>query len=392
MFALQHLILAPLEKKLRTSGGVDPLLSRRCMEKCSRLLLESTRDSLRVEQFHSGPASRRTLEKKFHLAGCYLTLYEYEAGEKIISEAFQTSENTLGQMHPLTLKLERLKLRTSMGIRQPSSMIGSFNVIEGFRELLEKFIRAFGADHFETLNCRQDLAKAYLFCEEFPDARKHLEPVFNKTLETLGPTSRMTQSMANNLARCANMQGDYDYAESILYTSFPQLSKAVAEKSEIDSFSVNPWTLQALSILAALFGGRNEDRRSEIIHQRVIDGLMAQNGQKSRTLYESVINKGQAIRDQFKYPEARKHYREWVKICDKNLGPDSEESCEMRRRLLDIDQREKKWKMASQGSKAPIMHDFATWIRLSHFNTFTMAGAVAIALAASGFFIWISRY
>jgi len=62
------------------------------------------------------------------------------------------------------------------------------------------------------------------------------------------------------------MQGDYDYAESVLYTSFPELLKAAAEKIEIDMFSIDPWTFQALSILAALFGAKNEDRRSEIIH------------------------------------------------------------------------------------------------------------------------------
>jgi len=117
---------------------------------------------------------------------------------------------------------------------------------------------------------------------------------------------------------------------------------------------------------------------------------MAQNGQKSRTLYESAINKGQAIRDQFKYPEARKHYREWLKLCDKNLGPDSEESCEMRRRLVDLDKREKKWKMVSPGSDGPALLEFATWVGLSRFNTLITACVLIVAVAASGSFLWIS--
>jgi len=180
MFALQHLILASLEKKLRVSSTVDSLVSKRCIEKCSRLLLEYTRGSLRVEQFRSGPASERTLEKKYHLTGCYLNLYEYKAGEKVIFEAFQTAQSTLGDMHPLTLKLARMKLHTQVCFHPPSSGENSPKSLEGFLELLERSDCTFGADHFETLSCRQDLAKAYLYCEKFPGARKLLEPLFQK--------------------------------------------------------------------------------------------------------------------------------------------------------------------------------------------------------------------
>jgi hypothetical protein len=137
------------------------------------------------------------------------------------------------------------------------------------------------------------------------------------------------------------MQGDYDYAESILYT-IPGLAEAAAEPLEIDITTLSAYTLNALSILAAILGARDEDRRSEILHQRVIDGLTVQAGPKAWRLYESAINKGQALRDQFKYGEARKHYLEWLKKSDHNYGSNSQCSREMRNRLLEIDGQEKK--------------------------------------------------
>jgi hypothetical protein len=277
-----------------------------------------------------------------------------------------------------------------MTVHQLSSTINSFNAFPDLLGLVERYALVFGTDHFETLSCRQDLARIHLVREEFPEARKYLEPLYKKGIETLGPTSRITQSVANDLAICANMQEEYDHAESILYNSFPELQKAAAEQLEIDIFGLNPWTFHAMSILAAVFGARNEDHRSEIIHQRVIDGLMAQDGQKSRVLYESVINKGQAIRDQFRYREARKHYHEWLIRCDQNLGPESEESCEMRRRLVELDQREKKWKEVSQSLKPPEMQGLATWMKFSGSITAVIASVLAVALAAWMYFIWIS--
>jgi hypothetical protein len=337
----QHTILANLQKKLRVSGGVDAILSKRCIDKCSRLLLESTQDSLRREQFRSGPAAESTLEKKLRLSECYSSLCEWEAAQEIASEAVETAQTSLGRLHSLTLQLERGKLYTQARCLEISSTLESFDVIPTFLRLVEDHVEVFGIEHIETFGCRHDLALIHLMRDEFDEARKILEPLHQRTTEKLGRTSRVTHPIANNLAACANMQGDYDYAESILYT-IPGLAEAAAEPLEIDITTLSAYTLNALSILAAILGARDEDRRSEILHQRVIDGLTVQAGPKAWRLYESAINKGQALRDQFKYGEARKHYLEWLKKSDHNYGSNSQCSREMRNRLLEIDGQEKK--------------------------------------------------
>jgi hypothetical protein len=188
---------------------------------------------------------------------------------------------------------------------------------------------------------------------EFTEARNILQPLHKRMVETFGRNSRVTQSVANNLSSCANMQKEYDYAESILYT-IPGLSKAAAEPLEIDITRVPTETLHALSILAAILGVKNEDRRSEILHQRVIDAFKVVKGPKARRMYESAINKGQALRDQFKYVEARKHYLDWLKRSDQNFGPESKHSREIRKRLADLDHREKKWKEMSDSLRHPV--------------------------------------
>jgi tetratricopeptide (TPR) repeat protein len=337
----QQTILANLQKKLRISGGIDAALSKRCIDKCGRLLLESTQDSLRREQFHSGPTAESTLEKKLRLAECYSSLFELEAAQEIASEAFETAQTSLGRLHPLMLQLERGKLYTQARCLERSSTLKSFDPIPNFLKLVEDHVEVFGIDHIETFGCRHDLALMHLMREEYDEARKILEPLHQRTTEKLGRTSRVTHSIANNLAACANMQGDYGCAESVLYT-IPGLSEAAAEPLDIDITTVSAYTLHALSILAAVLGARDEDRRSEILHQRVIDGLTVQAGPKARRVFESAINKGQALRDQFKYSEARKHYLEWLKKSDHNYGLDSRYSREMRKRLLDIDAQEKK--------------------------------------------------
>ena len=353
----QRSILANLEKKLRMSADVDLKLSRRCIDRCRRLLLESTQDSLRVEQFYSGPAAKVTLEKKLRLAECYNTLLESDTAENISSEAFHVAQETLGPMQPLTLKLQRLKLYTKMLSSLTSSSAESYDDVKDFISLVENHIKVFGGDHVDTLNCHHDLGMIYLIRQDFIEARKHLEPLYGRMVRMLGHTSRVTQSVANNLAACANMQGEYDYAESVLYSSFPALPNAAAERLEIDITSVTPYTLNALSILAAVLGARSEDRRSEILHQRVIDGIIALDGHKAPRLYESAINKGQALRDQFKYREARKHYHEWLKASDQNLGADSKQSHEIRKRLIDLDHREKKWKDMPQSLKSSVIEE-----------------------------------
>jgi tetratricopeptide (TPR) repeat protein len=317
-----------------------------------------------MEQFHSGPAGKLTIEKKLRLAECYCSLGELDAAAEISLEAFETSLETLGHMQPLTLQLQRLTLYTQMRLHQRSSTMGSYDIIPDLNKLVESHIEVFGPDHVETLGCRHDLALAHLIRREFTEARTILEPLHQRMVETLGRNSRVTQSEANNLAACANMQADYDFAESILYT-IPELSKAAAEPLEIDITAVSSSTIHALSILAAVLGARSEDRRSEILHQRVIDAFMVVSGPKTRRMYESAINKGQALRDQFKYVEARNHYLEWLKRSDQNFGPDSNHSREMRKRLIDIDNQEKKWNEMSQSLKSPVVREQSPWRKLS---------------------------
>jgi hypothetical protein len=355
-FITQHSILANLETKLRISGGIDPIRSKRCIDKCGRLLLESTRDSLRIEQFHSGLEAKITLEKKLRLAECYSALYELDRAKETSFEAFQTAQETLGRKQPITLQLHRLALYTELCLRRSSSTVDLYPIVRNFAGLVEDHIEVFGRNHIETLDCLHELAVIHLILKDFAEARKHLEPLYLRMVETLGRTSPVTQKVANNLASCANMQGEYAYAESILCNSFPALTKAAAEPLEIDITSLPPSTLSALSILAAVLGARSEDRRSEILHQRVIDGLMALNSQKAWRLYESAINKGQALRDQFKYREARKHYREWLRKANQNLGANSEQSNNIRKRLIDLDIQEKKWKAMSKSLKGPVVY------------------------------------
>jgi tetratricopeptide (TPR) repeat protein len=313
-----------------------------------------------MEQFHSGPASKSTIEKKLRLAECYGALGEIDAAAEVSSEAFETAQETLGRLQPITLQLQRMMLYSQMRIHQRSGTMDSHDAVPDLIGLVEDHIQVFGQDHVETLGCRHDLGLIYLMRRDFNEARTLLEPLHRKMVETLGRTSRVTQTVVNNLAACANMQQEYDYAESILYT-IPGLSKAAAEPLEVDITSLSSSTLNALSILAAVLGAKNQDQRSEILHQRVIDGLTVVSGPKALRVYESAINKGQALRDQFKYAEARKHYLEWLKKSDQHFGPGSKHSREMRKRLIDIDNREKKWKGLSQSLKSPIVHGMPVW-------------------------------
>lgn len=386
IFESQRLILANLERKLRLSGNIEPLRSERCVERCRRLLLDSTQHSLRIEHFNSGPVSKATLEKKLRLAECYDALNEFDSAEKIVLEAFKAAKDVLGEMQPLTLQLSILKLHIRMRIHQLSSTIRLFNGIPELLDLAGKCTLVFGVDNFETISCRQNISRIHLLREEFPQARKYLEPLHKKVVETHGLTSPITQTITNDLAICANMQEEYNFAEIILHASYPELEKAAAEKVELDIFTLSPRVLGALAILAALFGAKDEDRRSEIIHQRVIEGLMAQSGERSRLLYESAINKGQAIRDQFKYREARAHYKKWLKKCDKNLGTESEESHEMRRSLIDLDQQEKKWKEVSQSLEITGTQ-FATWLGFSGFAITSHTAIFGIVVAAFVYFL-----
>jgi hypothetical protein len=132
----QQSILANLEKKLRISKDVDSMLSKRCMDRCKRLLLDSTQDSLRMELFHSGPAAHVTLEKKLRLAECYLALFESQAAQEIASEAYDIAEETFGRTQPLTLQLQRVKLSSQMRVHQNLSTIESYDVIPGFIRLV----------------------------------------------------------------------------------------------------------------------------------------------------------------------------------------------------------------------------------------------------------------
>jgi tetratricopeptide (TPR) repeat protein len=381
----QQSILANLQKKLRLSVGVDALLSKRCIDKCGRLLLESTQDALRVEQFHSGPAARETLKKKLRLAECYCALGEIDAAAEISSEALEAVLDTFGRMNTLTLHLRRMTLYVQVRIHQRSSSRDAHDVIPQLNGLVEDHIEVFGPDHHETLGCRHDIALTHLIRREFTEARTILEPLHRRMVEILGRTSRVTQSVANNLAACANMQGEYDYAESILYT-IPGLSKAAAEPLEIDITSVPLATLHALSILAAVLGARSEDKRSEILHQRVIDAFLVVAGPKSRRMYESAINKGQALRDQYKYTEARKHYLEWLKKSDQNFGPDSKHSREMRKRLIDLDHKERKWKEMSKSLKSPVVPGLPAWKKFPKFSAVALIVASVVAVFISIYF------
>lgn len=243
----------------------------------------------------------------------------------------------------------------------------------------------FGPDHVRTLDCRHDLALMHFRRRDIAKAQCLLEPVYRKMVEILGSTSRATQSVANNLASCANMQQQWDYAEKILQ-AIPELTKAAAEPLEIDITGFHANTLHALSILAAILAARGEDQRSEILHQRVIDGFTVLEGPKAHRIYESAINKGQALRDQHKYGLARKHYQEWLKRSDQHLGPESKHSREIRKRMADLDSKEKKWRETAQIMKVPVVQ------ALPFGQGRTMTRFVAIAILISVVFSFGATY
>jgi hypothetical protein len=383
IFSGQQIILANLQKKLRAAEGVDAVVSKRCVDKCRRLLLESTQDSLRIERFHSGPATPATLEKTLRLVECYCASSEIEVAQEVASEAFETARTSLGPLHPLSLQIERAKLYTQAKCLEKSSSVASLDMKADLIRLVQQHVQVFGTDHMETIGCRHDLALIHLLRFEYIEARQILEPLHKRTTEKLGRTSSKTHPIANSLAACANMQADYDFAESILYT-IPGLSEAAAEPLEIDITAMPRQTLHALSILAAVLGAKDEDRKSEILHQRVIDGFTAQAGPKAWRIYESAINKGQALRDQFKYGDARNHYLEWIKKADQNFGADSSYSRKMRKRLDDIEVREKKWNEGSDGLRTPSTQNAPALRKLQDYGMGTM-----IFLLVLVFSIWI---
>jgi tetratricopeptide (TPR) repeat protein len=357
----QQSIFASLQIILRDTGyRIDTSLCKRIIKQLDRLLLDSRQDSLHMEMFHSGPTAVVTLEMKLKLAQCYMSMHETKAAEDIASEALQTAQETLGYLHPLTMQLHRAKLASLARLLQVSGNQNTFEIIPKLSTLVDEHVKVFGADHRETDFCRHALASVHIMNREFGQARQILAPLHNRMVETLGYASRVTQRVANSLASCANMQKDYDYAEQILNTN-PGVVKAASETLEIDITRVSVEILHALSIFASVLGARDQDHRSEILHQRVIDGLMVLQGPKTRRVYESAINKGQALRDQSKYAEARKHYVEWLKKSNHHLGTDSKPSRKMRERLLDLDQREHKWKETSRNLENYASRRFSDW-------------------------------
>jgi tetratricopeptide (TPR) repeat protein len=383
ILSAQQIILANLQRKLETAEGADAVVSKRCIDKCRTLLLESTQDSLRIERFHSGPAAQATLEKTLRLVECYCASSEIEVAQEVALEAFETAKTSLGPLHPLSLQIERVKLYTQAKCLEKSSSVASLDMITDFIRLVQQHVEVYGTDHMETIGCRHDLALIHLSRFEYIEARKILEPLHKRTTEKLGRTSSRTHPIANSLAACANMQGDYDYAESILYT-IPGLPEAAAEPLEIDITTMPRQILHALSILAAVLGAKDEDRKSEVLHQRVIDGFTAQAGPKAWRIYESAINKGQALRDQFKYDEARKHYLEWIKKADQYFGADSQYSRKMRKRLVDIEVRERKWNEMSEGLRSPSAQNPSDLRKLQDYRMWAMI--LLLALVSS---IWI---
>ncbi|KAH8600715.1 hypothetical protein B0O99DRAFT_287380 [Bisporella sp. PMI_857] len=138
---IQHSILANLERNLRTCGNDDLGLSNRCIEKCRRLLLDSTRNSLVMEKFHSGPAAKVTLKKSLRFAKCCCALNELEAAKEVASEALKIAEETFGRMQPLTLQLQRMKLYIRTRIQHKSPTLDSYNVIPDFVILVKTHIK-----------------------------------------------------------------------------------------------------------------------------------------------------------------------------------------------------------------------------------------------------------
>ncbi|KUJ12821.1 uncharacterized protein LY89DRAFT_721674 [Mollisia scopiformis] len=341
-------ILANLQIMLRVSGRmVDASLSNRCIKRLSHLLLDSWQDSLRMEMFYSGPRARITIEKKLRLAQCYMAMNEMKAAEEIASEAFRTAQESLGPLHSLTIQLNRERIYSQFRSRKSPGSAEAYEFLPDFLRLLTEHVEVFGPNHRETDACRHALASVHLSKREYANARKILEPLHTRMIETFGYSSSVAQNVTNSLAACANMQGEIDYAESLLNTN-PSLVKAVSEPLEIDITRVPVETIHAVSIFASVLGAKEENRRSEILHQRAIDGLMALKGPNTFRVYESAINKGQALRDQFKYAEARKHYVQWLKTSDQNLGPDSRQSKKIRERMIDVDRQEQKWKEMSR--------------------------------------------
>lgn len=374
----QLTIFASLQIRVRESWeNTDALASGRIVRQLDRLLLDSRQDSLRMEIYYSGPEAEVTIEKKFRLALCYTSMHETKAAEEVSSEALKTAQETLGDLHPLTLQLYRTKLSALARLRQAQGDLDSSEIIPKLSALVVEHIEVFGSNHRETDGCRHILASVYIMNRDFVQARQILAPLYNRTVENLGCASRVTQYTANSLAACANMQGDYDYAESIL-TSNPEVVKAASDTLEIDITRVSIETLHGLSIFASISGARDEDHRSEVLHQRAIDGLMVLQGPKTRRIYESAINKGQALRDQFKYAEARKHYVEWLAKSNHHLGPDSKPSRRIRQRMLDLDKRERKWKETSQTLQKDGIHSFLDWKK--HSISVYVAAPVLVAV------------
>lgn len=241
------------------------------------------------------------------IADLLLDQGQYRSADSILRSVVEERVRAFGAEHPDTL---RSRNRLAYALWRE----GRYQEAEqAFREITALEDKILGPEHPDSLLSHNGLAIALDDGGKHKEAETQHRQVFELRSRVLGPEQPDTLRSRNNLALAINRQGRYSAAEN----DFRELIR-VEEKVLGPE---HPETLRTRSNLIAALGNQGKNAEAEAEFRELIKLEEKVLGPEHPDTLRTRTNLAHALAKQGRYADAESHFREVIKIQEGVLGP-----------------------------------------------------------------------
>lgn len=265
-------------------------------------------ESYRLREETLGPMHPETLRSLAFSATILLYQGKYETAAEIDRRALRDREKVLGPEHPDTL----------YSIKNLARVLAKQGKYESSEELQRRawkgFSKVIGLEHPDTLVCANNLGRVLGKLGRFEEGEEIHREALEVKERVLGPMHVSTLSSVNNLALLLADQGKLQEAE--------EMNLRALEGNEKMLGLQHPYTLTSAHNLAEVLAKQGKYREAEEMNQRALEGNEKVLGAEHPKTLHSVCSLAYILHKSQRLAESDILYQKAQSGYTKALGPD----------------------------------------------------------------------
>lgn len=227
------------------------------------------REDTKIEVGEAELRAILTAADAYNDLGSYRAFYDYAQ-----SLTAYVTQHTCGEAAQAVCSYHMCRVLLNLGRYQ--------DAVEPGKLACEYYLRTYGTDHPDSLDCMQNYANCYYRLGDWAKARELTQMIYEARLRVNGCDHEKTAGCINNLAIYSVMLGDYKNAAEMMELSHSTMSRLLGEE--------HPRTVICLNNLAAVYDKLGDHAKATGIIQKVYEIQRRTLGENHPDVLISIFN------------------------------------------------------------------------------------------------------